>query len=585
MSPMRAAVYARFSSEMQRATSIDDQVAVAKAFAAARGWMLAENHVYTDAAVSGSSLDRPGIQAMLAAAARRPLPFDVLLVDDSSRVARDLADAVRVMQQLRFLGVRVIYISQNIDSENEQAETLVAVHGVVDALYLREMAKKIKRGLAGQLERGFATGGTTFGYRTVPVADPSGKTDVNGYPLLAGKRVEIVADQARTVVQIFEWYASGLGAGRIVARLNAEGFRGARGARWKDGAVKRVLANEKYTGQLIWGKKAYERRPGTSQLVARQLPREQWRTLDRPDLRIVSADLWNRVQARRGAVRQALPAGADRTLMRGRDAALYSRHLFSGFMKCGTCGGAVVTVTGGYGSPRYGCLRSWRNGRDACSNRLTVRAKVADAQLLAGLRAEVLAPATVKYITDAVSAALNRRIDERPRLVAEAQAAREQAGQRLQRLIDAIESGVPASTLANAIAERQADLTRADALLTELADSGEHRLAVIPAWVRQQLEDVVAVLADTPERTKVEFQRLGMRVTMTSTIADDGRPFYRADVVNSLPCLAGMAEMRENSPSAVDRSDPRAADSRTPAMRFTVDLPANQAGPGWRRRA
>src|SRR5258708_5839932 len=61
------------------------------------------------------------------------------------RIARDIADAIRVMQTLKFFGVRVIYISQNIDSADEQAETLVAVHGMVDSLYLREMAKKIRR--------------------------------------------------------------------------------------------------------------------------------------------------------------------------------------------------------------------------------------------------------------------------------------------------------------------------------------------------------------------------------------------------------------------------------------------------------
>ena len=147
---------------------------------------------------SGASLERPGIQALLAASRRRPLPFDILLVDDSSCVSRDLSDPVRLLQELKFAGVRVIYISQNIDNASDTAETLVAVPGVVDSLYLKEMAKKIKRGLAGQLERGFATGSITFGYRTVPVPDPSGKTDVNGYPVLLGKRVGIVAE-ARTL--------------------------------------------------------------------------------------------------------------------------------------------------------------------------------------------------------------------------------------------------------------------------------------------------------------------------------------------------------------------------------------------------
>jgi site-specific DNA recombinase len=135
---LRVACYACFSSDLQRETSIDDQLAVARRYAEAHGRTIAAEHVYTDAALSGASLERPGLQALLRAADARPRAFDVLLVDDSSRVSRDLADAVRVLQELKFHGVRVIYISQNIDSANEQAETLVAVHGVVDSLYLRD---------------------------------------------------------------------------------------------------------------------------------------------------------------------------------------------------------------------------------------------------------------------------------------------------------------------------------------------------------------------------------------------------------------------------------------------------------------
>ena len=106
-----------------------------------------QHELNKDAAISGGSLDgRAGLQSLLTAAAATPRPFDVLLVDDSSRVARDLADALRVLERLKFAGVRVVYISQSIDSASEQAETLVAVHGLVDGLYLGEMAQKIRRG-------------------------------------------------------------------------------------------------------------------------------------------------------------------------------------------------------------------------------------------------------------------------------------------------------------------------------------------------------------------------------------------------------------------------------------------------------
>jgi site-specific DNA recombinase len=73
-----------------------------------------------------------------------------VLVDDRSRISRDIADAIRVMQRLKFWDIRVLYLSQGIDSDSEQAESLVAVHGLVDSLYLRELAKKVIRGLAGR---------------------------------------------------------------------------------------------------------------------------------------------------------------------------------------------------------------------------------------------------------------------------------------------------------------------------------------------------------------------------------------------------------------------------------------------------
>ena len=104
MSAMRCACYARYSSDLQRQTSIDDQLAVARRYADQHGWTVVDRHIYTDEAASGSSMDgRPGIHALLAAAETTPRPFDVLLVDDSSRVARDLPDALHAVRHLSFL--------------------------------------------------------------------------------------------------------------------------------------------------------------------------------------------------------------------------------------------------------------------------------------------------------------------------------------------------------------------------------------------------------------------------------------------------------------------------------------------------
>jgi len=94
-SPMRTACYARYSSDLQRQTSLDDQIRSCREYATQKGWAWQETHVYRDAGISGASVEgRTGLLALLTASEQKPRPFDVLLVDDSSRLARDLADAV-----------------------------------------------------------------------------------------------------------------------------------------------------------------------------------------------------------------------------------------------------------------------------------------------------------------------------------------------------------------------------------------------------------------------------------------------------------------------------------------------------------
>jgi site-specific DNA recombinase len=84
---MGAAIYARYSSENQRPESIEDQVAACRALAARQGLAVLDEHVYADQAQSGARSDREGLSALVAAARERQ--FEVVVVDDLSRLARD----------------------------------------------------------------------------------------------------------------------------------------------------------------------------------------------------------------------------------------------------------------------------------------------------------------------------------------------------------------------------------------------------------------------------------------------------------------------------------------------------------------
>ena len=454
-------MYARYSSDLQRQTSIDDQLAVARRYADQQGWTVLDAHTYTDEAVSGSSLHgRPGVQALLAVAETTPRPFDVLLVDDSSRVARDLRDALHVVRVLKFAGIRTIYLSQQIDSDNEQAETLLTVHGLVDGLYLQEMSKKIKRGIRGQLERGFHTGARIYGYRSVKVYDPRGRQDADG-PVVMGRRLEVDPDQAAVIRQIFRWYVDGVSHPNMVDRLNASDTSSPRGAGWTKHHTERILQNERYRGLQIWGQTASERRPGTNQRVLRKRPRNEWQIAERPDLRIVDDTLFHRATARRHAITGSLKHAPGSGLARGRSG-LYSKYLLVGLSRCGTCGRAFTIAAGGHGSPRYGCPHSWRNGRDACGNRLTVRAKVVDPIMLQGLRDQLLQPAMLQRITDAVSAEVSRALSARPSERTALRTRRAAVATKLARLVTALEDGSAGPTLTAQLATREAELRQLD---------------------------------------------------------------------------------------------------------------------------
>jgi hypothetical protein len=442
------------------------------------------------------------------------------------------------MQTLKFHGLRVIYISQGIDSASEQADALVTMHGLVDQLYLKEMAKKIKRGLGGQLERGLATGSKTYGYRTVPV--PSGKTDANGTPESVGQRRVVHEEEARVIRQIFEWAANGIGIYTIVRRLQ-EAIPGPWGKPWTSGVVRRILRNEVYLGKLIWGRVTFERQPGSNRRVRREQLREQWKVHDAPELRIVSDILWQRVQTRLKEVRTAL---TGKNLARGRLPGYQSKYLFSGFLRCGVCGGAVTVVScGKIAGPRYGCPRAHRQHR--CDNKIDISLKTLDGRLLEKLQTELQRPEVTAYIMKAVGERA-RQAQEKPQNRAKLEKELSQERRKLQNLIRALESGQPAESILAAISRREDNVKRIERELAALSVKSEP-VSVDSAWVQKQLSDLSTLLKGSAERTRPIFKKLNLQVRLYPVQPKGERPHLRAVATADLDALTGEIPLLRRS--------------------------------------
>lgn len=95
---LRCSIYARYSSDQQKPTSIDDQIRECREAALTLGWLVLPDQLYADQAISGAAADRPGLKRLLQAARLVPRAFDVLLLDDTSRLARNVGDSTRIIE-------------------------------------------------------------------------------------------------------------------------------------------------------------------------------------------------------------------------------------------------------------------------------------------------------------------------------------------------------------------------------------------------------------------------------------------------------------------------------------------------------
>jgi DNA invertase Pin-like site-specific DNA recombinase len=104
---MRAVIYARYSTDLQSATSIDDQVRLCRERLERDGHELVQ--VYNDRAISGATLMRPGIQLLMQDAARGA--FDIVYAEALDRISRDQEDAAGFFKRIRFAGVSIITLA------------------------------------------------------------------------------------------------------------------------------------------------------------------------------------------------------------------------------------------------------------------------------------------------------------------------------------------------------------------------------------------------------------------------------------------------------------------------------------------
>lgn len=411
---MRAAIYARYSSDKQHESSIADQFSICHARAEREGWQVAFTH--SDQAISGSTSvsSRPGGAALLAdALAGR---FQVLLLEGLDRLSRDQVEQESIVRRLEHRGIRLIGLADGYDSQLAARKVMRGVRGLINELYLDDLRHKTQRGMHGQFERGYVAGGKSYGYRMV-------RDD-------HGSRYEIDEQQAHWVRWIFEQAAAGSTIRAIVYELNQRGVPSSRGSTWAVSAIygspvkgSGILNNPLYAGRYIWNRSQWLKDPDTGKRTRMERPRNEWRVKDVPELRIVAEDIWLRVRDR-------IDEGRDE---RGRKRACRpSTTLLGGLMRCPHCGGPIIALS----NLRYGCGRSHDRGPTECPG-FSISRKLAERRLLTVVREDLLSPAAAREFERAFSLQLQSQTGTPPRHHAVQQRIAELA-EEIKNLVDAI---------------------------------------------------------------------------------------------------------------------------------------------------
>lgn len=556
---MITAIYARKSPDhngvgLEEARSVKRQVEHSTAYAARKGWTVAEEHVYSDDQTSGAlfGAGRPGLARLLNALAPRP-PFQVLVMSEESRLGRESIETAWTLKRITDAGVRVFFYltdqERTLDSATDKV--MLSLTSFAAEMERERACQRTHDALLRRARAGHVANGVCFGYRNVPVLE--------GERRLHSTRVIELAEAA-VVRRIFEMSAAGMGYQKIARTLNDEGAaapssrRHGRAHSWSMTTVRDALNRETYRGRLIWNQRRRDVRQGKR--AVRKRPESEWVTLDVPELRIVSDELWQTAHERLAASRtlyfQRLGEPAYTPPVNGLD----SPYLLTGILSCGACGGTMFAHRHGHKNRlffAYMCTSYHVRGRAVCKNGLEANMMIADQAVLDAvehdvLRVEVLETGLWKAMemlrprADATGQERELR-EELVRLEAE-----------VGRLAVAIAAGGDLPAILALLQERERRrahvLAQLDGLGRERAAAGRHGdLGRLLDELRGHLTDWQGMLRQEPPEARRALRALLAGRLVFTPQERDGERFYAFEGPGTIsPVIAGVLPKALASP-------------------------------------
>lgn len=463
----RCAIYTRYSSDLQRPASTEDQVRQCEDAAVREGWSVLSNLIRSDSEITGQTLvGRTGLEELIRLAKTSPRPFDGIIIDDTSRLGRYVPDVLKVTDILESYGVFVYFAAQRLDSRASGFRQVFTIFAMMDEQYVAQLTYKVHRGQHGRVLKGYVPGGKCYGYENKPIEDPTRRGEY-GRPAVIGVEQRVLPEQAAVVRRIFGMYAAGLSYSRIAKTLNKEGVlspkpprKGMRG--WCPSAIREILLNEKYRGVLVWNRTKTVRNRETGRSEQRPRPESEWVRVEVREMRIVSEELWNAAREQNQRVREKHGPKTLGGMNRTEASRLY---LFSGLLECGPCGRNITITSGKTPYCRYGCPN--HRSRGLCDNDVTILQTKLESQLISALVKNLLRQELEDELFQTFQESLTATLENEAKLAEEAAGKSSELRHEHARLL------TEAQNLAEAIAQQRISPTLSKRLAATEARIGE----------------------------------------------------------------------------------------------------------------
>ena len=301
--------------------------------------------LYADEGISGTKIkNRKEFQRMLADAEKDL--FDMVVVKDISRFARNTVDLLQSVRRLKSLGIETQFLTANMTSMGN-SEFVLTIFGALAQEESTNTSKRIKFGKKMNAEKGRVPN-IVFGYD---------KTIGDYFNL------SINENEAMAIRQIFQWYTEeGYGGSKIANMLNERGIKTKRGNNWSQNSVCRILTNEIYTGKIINGKEEI-----ADFLTGQRKEKDEseWLVTLRPELRIIEDEVFDKAQDILKGRHDSFKITHERQS---------NKYLFSTLIKCKECGWSFRRTVRQYKNTYVRWVCSGHNGKgaDSCPNAVTV---------------------------------------------------------------------------------------------------------------------------------------------------------------------------------------------------------------------